>query len=90
MTGGSNNKQRTLLDRKKADLWSNRVLLMTVASRLGLSSDFEVGAAAAIHPDDVTGEAPGPPLHTGRLAPLIHQADDAASIDKVDAASPVV
>src|SRR6185295_4190875 len=30
------------------------------------------------------------PLNTGRPAPLIHQADEAASIDKVGAAYPII
>src|SRR6266508_1398421 len=66
------------------------VITTAVGAIASTTADFEIGAAAAIHPDAVTVEAPGPPLHTGRLAPLIHQADDAASIDKVGAESPVV
>lgn len=78
MTGGSNNKQRTLFDHKKADLWSNRVPLMTVAARLGLSSDFEVGAAAAIHPNSVLVASPGAVENAGRAAALADQSDFSA------------
>lgn len=52
---------------------------MTVALRLGLSSDFEVGAAAAIHPNSVLVASPGAVENAGRAAALADQSDFSAS-----------
>src|SRR2546427_2186439 len=71
-------KRRTLVDYKFVFLWSTRVPLMTVASRLRLSSDFEVGAAAAIHPNSVLVASPCLPLNTGLAAVLANQLDFSA------------
>jgi hypothetical protein len=51
---------------------------MTAAIQLRLSSDFEVGAAASIHPDPVPVAPPGAPKNAGRLAVLANQADISA------------
>src|SRR5262245_13792806 len=47
---------------------------MTAAMRLRLSSDFEVGAAASIHPNSISVAPPGAPKNAGRLAALANQA----------------
>ena len=78
MTGSSNNKRITLFDRKNTNMWSNRVIFMTVAAWLGLSSDFEVGAAAAIHPNSVLVASPGAVENAGRAAALADQSDFSA------------
>ena len=52
---------------------------MTVASRLRLSSDFEVGAAAFIHPNSVPVASPSLAENAGRFAFLADQADFSAS-----------
>ena len=52
---------------------------MTVASRLGLSSDFEVGFAAFIHPNSVLVASPSAAENAGRFAALADQADVSAS-----------
>src|SRR5262245_25705294 len=51
---------------------------MTVASRLRLSSDFEVGAATAIHPNSVLVASPGAVENAGRAAALADQPDFSA------------
>jgi len=79
VTGASNNKRGTLFDHKNANLWSNRVPLITVAARLRLSSDFEVGAAAFIHPNSVLVASPSAAENAGRFAALADQADVSAS-----------
>ena len=78
MTGVSNNKRITLFDRNNTNLWSNRVILMNVAARLGLSSDLEVGAASAIHPNSVLVASPGAVENAGRAAALADQSDFSA------------
>jgi hypothetical protein len=52
---------------------------MTVAARLRLSSDFEVGAAAFIHPNSVPVASPSAAENAGRFAALADQADFSAS-----------
>src|SRR5262249_49946083 len=52
---------------------------MTVAARLRLSSDFEVGAAAFIHPNSVPVASPSAAENAGRFAALADQADVSAS-----------
>jgi hypothetical protein len=47
---------------------------MTVAARLRLSSDFEVGAAAFIHPNSVPVASPSAAENAGRFAALADQA----------------
>ena len=66
------------------------VVVTAVGAIASTTADFEIGAAAAIHPDAVTVEAPGPPLHTGRPALLIHQADDAAGVDRAGVSPPII
>jgi hypothetical protein len=51
---------------------------MTVAARLRLSSDFEVGAAAFIHPDSILVAPPSAAENAGRFAFLADQADFSA------------
>jgi hypothetical protein len=79
VTGASNNKRGTLFDHKNTNLWSNRVPLVTVAARLRLSSDFEVGFAAFIHPNSVLVASPSAAENAGRFAALADQADVSAS-----------
>ena len=52
---------------------------MTVAARLRLSSDFEVGAAAFIHPNSILVASPSAAENAGRFAFLADQADFSAS-----------
>jgi len=52
---------------------------MTVAAWLRLSSDFEVGAAAFIHPNSVPVASPSLAENAGRFAFLADQADFSAS-----------
>src|SRR5262245_797742 len=52
---------------------------MTVAARLRLSSDFEVGLAAFIHPNSVPVASPSAAENAGRFAALADQADISAS-----------
>jgi hypothetical protein len=52
---------------------------MTVAARLRLSSDFEVGLAAFIHPNSVPVASPSLAENAGRFAFLADQADFSAS-----------
>ncbi len=54
-------------------------LLLTVAARLRLSSDFEVGAAAFIHPNSILIAPPSAAENAGRFALLADQADFSAS-----------
>src|SRR5262245_38816419 len=51
---------------------------MTVAAGLRLSSDFEVGAAAFIHPNSVPVASPSAAENAGRFAALADQADFSA------------
>src|SRR5262245_25384810 len=51
---------------------------MTVAALLRLSSDFEVGAAAFIHPNSVLVASPSAAENAGRFAALADQADFSA------------
>jgi hypothetical protein len=52
---------------------------MTVAAQLRLPSDFEVGAAAFIHPNSVLVASPSAAENAGRFAFLADQADFSAS-----------
>jgi len=62
---------------------------MTVAARLRLSSDFEVGAAAFIHPNSVLVASPGAPENAGRAAALANQSNFSARALGAVMASPV-
>lgn len=53
-------------------------------------TDFEIGAAASIHPDSAAVKIPGPAFDAGRAAALADQANAAARVGRAEIATAII